>query len=737
MKTDKKKLELWKRRLEDAETEYNTELSKMDDRERLYAGRHDVTGIVDGNVKSETPHVRNIVFELIESQVSSNIPQPKVTPMRKQDEGLAKIIEDMLRCELDRMRFEDFNDQMQRTVPLQGGGYYLCEWDSEQRTHTTAGEVSVSVLHPKKVIPQPGVYTGIEDMDYIFVKIPQTKELIKRRYGVDVYNETEDEPEIRGADGESAADDLVTQIIAYYRSDNGAVGMYSWVNEVQLADYPDYQARSARVCKKCGMEQNPLLKSVLSSPYGIPMDGSAAGEGAYGIYGVGGEYGMGLNPGAGDNTADGYSDGGYASYSGAAGEGSADFGLDHSGFVAEGAGDGISTCQYCGGKLENVASDYEILPDPENPMGTIRVESYKPGVFPVVLQKNVSVFGRLMGDSDADKLADAQNTTNVIEANIIDKLLTGGSYLILPSSASVKVNAGRKKEVRATSASDLAMIRTADMAENIQYDMAYLSQVYEEARQQIGITDSFQGRKDPTATSGKAKEFSAAQTAGRLESKRMMQNSAFAKLFELIFKFRLAYADEPRPVISTDEKGNRTYAEFNRMDFLAKDDAGQWYWNDRFLFSCDVSAPLASNREAMWQETRQNFQSGAFGDPTQIGTLILFWTKMELLHYPDAAQTKRYLMEEQIRQQEEIMRQQQMNRLQSTAAQSGMTAVAPGASSSGGMGVQDGGITGLGGLTGSGGTMGLGGEVNDAGLMAAIEELAKQAAFKTAAGSGR
>ena len=35
--------------------------------------------------------------------------------------------------------------------------------------------------------------------------------------------------------------------------------------------------------------------------------------------------------------------------------------------------------------------------------------------------------------------------------------------------------------------------------------MVYLSQVYEEARQIIGITDSFQGRTDPTATSGKAK----------------------------------------------------------------------------------------------------------------------------------------------------------------------------------------------------------------------------------------
>ena len=46
-------------------------------------------------------NVRNIVAENIESQVSTDIPQPKVTARRKQDEGLARLIEDMLRNELE------------------------------------------------------------------------------------------------------------------------------------------------------------------------------------------------------------------------------------------------------------------------------------------------------------------------------------------------------------------------------------------------------------------------------------------------------------------------------------------------------------------------------------------------------------------------------------------------------------------------------------------------------------
>jgi hypothetical protein len=130
-----------------------------------------------------------------------------------------------------------------------------------------------------------------------------------------------------------------------------------------------------------------------------------------------------------------------------------------------------------------------------------------------------------------------------------------------------------------------------------------------------------------------------------------MKRAAYAALFEVMFKFMLAYADEPRPIVSKDKSGTTEYGEFNRYDFLEQDETGEWYWNDRFIFSCDTSAPLANNREAMWQETRLNLQTGAFGDPTNIETLILFWTKMEMLHYPGAAETKSYLQEKLEQQQ--------------------------------------------------------------------------------------
>lgn len=149
----------------------------------------------------------------------------------------------------------------------------------------------------------------------------------------------------------------------------------------------------------------------------------------------------------------------------------------------------------------------------------------------------------------------------------------------------------------------------------------------------------------------------------------MMKQAAYADIFEVMFKLMLAYADEPRSYRAKDKLGNEVYRVFNRYDFLEQDAAGEWYWNDRYLFSTDSSGTLAQNREAMWQETRMNLQQGAFGDPNNVDTLIMFWTLMAGLHYPLAGVIKANL-EEQKKQQEQMMQmQQQQEMMQQMAPQ--------------------------------------------------------------------
>lgn len=588
------KLRMWKDRYTAAYSAYSGEIDKIGERDRAYHGEVSPRKPYVGNDKaiSEDTHRRNIIYELIETQIDTSIPQPKVTAKRKEDEILARTIEDMLRDELDRLSFEVINDRAERMSPIQGGCFYLCEWDETKRSHTTVGENMVSLLNPLQVIPQAGV-TELEEMDYIFVKIAKTKEYIKKRYGVEFDDEdAEEDPGIRDADdAEENSKDLVTQYIAYYRAENGGIGMYSWVLDSELCDLSDYQARRKYVCADCGASVPPP------------------------------------------------------------------------------ANDGSDSCPVCGSKkVKEVEDDGELLTRPlvlsdgttipADDLNPIRVPYYKPDIFPVVLQRNVSEFNRLLGGSDVDMIFDQQATTNRISSRIIEKLLTGGSLTTLPSEADIRTDNAIGRTVPLQNVADKDMIQQFDLTCDISQEMAFLSQVYEEARQTLGITDSYQGRDDKTATSKVAKEFAAKQSAGRLESKRQMKNFAYSKLFEILFKFKLAYADEPRPVLAADAEGNRVYEKFDRFDFLRQDDSGELYWNDDFTFSVDASSPLASNREAMWQETRMNLESGAFGDPTSLETLILFWSKMEMLHYPGAGETKRYLLD--MKKQQQMMAEQQM-----------------------------------------------------------------------------
>ena len=255
MKKNNGKLKMWQDRLADSKAKFATETDKMDKREKLYSGESKLTASFHGQesklIGTVPTHIHNIIAENIESEIDNNVPMPKVTARKAEDAELAKMIENMLRNELDRLPMEQYNDQAERTVPIQGGVIHLVEWDETQCTHDTVGETALTMVHPKQIIPQDGVYDDIEHMDYIFVLLPTTKSDIWQRFGVDVSDEAESAPEAKAV-GSDAADDLVTLNVAYYRNDKGGIGKYSWVNDIELENLEDYQARRVKRCTKCG-----------------------------------------------------------------------------------------------------------------------------------------------------------------------------------------------------------------------------------------------------------------------------------------------------------------------------------------------------------------------------------------------------------------------------------------------------------------------------------------------------
>lgn len=623
----KKRLEFWQDRVQQNKAAWESERAKMDHREALYKGNRELRPLVKGDKLAETGHVWNIVAENIESIINSTIPLPKVTARRTQDKERALIVEHMLLNEIDRLPMEELNDMQERTVPIQGGTGFLVEWDN------ALGEVSVRDVHPKLLIPQDGVYRSVDDMDFFAMMLPQTRESIRRQYGVDVSQEGESDPEAKGAGETGTAQDMVTQYVVYYKNDQGGIGKISWVNDVLLEDLEDYQARLLKRCAVCGAVEN-TEELILSRPTedGVYPEGAETGKRA-----------------------------------------------------------GKCVCPYCGGtKWEESREDYRELYVPvrigrETVGGTVsqvdeygntvsvaveRVPYYKPDVFPMVLQRNVSIYGQLMGDSDVDKIADQQNTMNRMEQKIIDRLVKAGTRVSLPPDTSIVTTPEDGATWRLHGPEDKACIGVYEFSGNLQYEMTYLSQVYEESRRILGITDSFQGRQDRTATSGVAKQFAAQQSAGRMESKRVMKNAAYARLYERIFKWKLAYTDQPQDILTRDQEGNENYEVFDPMDFLERDDKGEWKWVDDFLFSVDDSGGMAGNRAKLWQELTAQLQMGALGNPQETDTLIDYWSAMEELHYPYAGKNRKRLLERRKRQMDA--------QIQAAQAQTAMQGEIPG-----------------------------------------------------------
>ena len=77
---DKKLLEKWQGKLSAAKARYSAELAAMQRREDMYYGSHTIQG-----AKKKASNVRNVVYELIESEVDTSIPQPKVTAIHAED----------------------------------------------------------------------------------------------------------------------------------------------------------------------------------------------------------------------------------------------------------------------------------------------------------------------------------------------------------------------------------------------------------------------------------------------------------------------------------------------------------------------------------------------------------------------------------------------------------------------------------------------------------------------------
>lgn len=609
----------WQARLDYAKRSYDPLRQKMDRRQAYYTGDHSIPAASGASKAKDATNVRNIVYELIESQVDSTVPQPRVTAIHPEDRELARKIEALLLNQIRLLNFKELNDLQERTVPIQGGDYWQVEWDPNAGFHCTLGDLSVCERHPKQVIPQPGVY-DVEKMEYIFVLVSQSREYLERRYGVKIEEESESDVSARTADGEYV-EGLVTQNIVYFRNREGGIGLFSWVGDQTLEDLEDYQARRGEGCCECGTRRTAEICPVCGSKKfrQAPLE---AQELERDITLADGTLIPALEPGEPEPVKN-----------------------------PDGS---IQTDLLTGEPIWQ-----------EGPPVRTTIPYYKPNAFPLVLRRNVRLFGQLLGSSDVDVIQDQQIAVSKFGTKIEEKLLKGGSYVTLPEGVNVETTDRELKVLRMRNPADKSMIGVVNVQVDTSRDQNMLETNYAWAKSTLGITDAFQGKYDASATSGTAKQFSANQSAGRLQSKREMKNQSYAKLYKLMFQFMLAYADEPYPLTYQQPDGQQQFTHFDRYDFLKRDAAGEFYWCDEFIFEVDPASNLASNRETLWSMIDVKYQAGAFGPINELQSQYRLWTLLAETGYPHAEAMKASIKQE--------IDEQKAAALQAAGAQPGLT----------------------------------------------------------------
>lgn len=600
--TEPEKLKKWKRILETSIDYYSKDRAKMD----LYDKYYDGDRSVQANPNSgKTPtkqatNVRNIVYELIESQVDSAIPAPKIRAIHERDTELAKKLEHLLENKIKTCGLTKLNDSMERNVKIIGGDFFHVQWDSTKGLHSEIGDLRITEVYPKKLIPQVGV-TELEDMDYFFVQELMTKKNVKRMYKVDVSDAVNDYY--------SNNEDVVTVNTVYYRNDKSGVGIYVWCDVYELLDMEDYEARNLVRCKKC---HTVMVNGV------CPECGSKKGE---------------RSPEEYEELVDAI-------------EVKTDFGGIQS--VNPMVEEEVPVLDENGQPLMN--GDTPVM---EIKKSKKKIPYYKPNVFPIVLWKNITEYERFLGGSDVKVILDQQDTVKKMGTKINEKLLKGGSFVTLPRNKKVETTDEELKIVRVDDEAEARLISVINVQPNTQMDASYLETNYQWAKSSLGITDSYQGKYDASATSGTAKQYAINQAAGRLESKRTLKNEAYAKLYEIMFKFWLAYSDQTAEINYEDSDGQDTYDSIDRKEFLRIDKAGEFYWNDEFIFETDPTSTLMTNREALWSQADVALQAGAYGQLGDLNTARLYW-KIQRTNGKPGAQMALRDIEERIAKQEEM-----------------------------------------------------------------------------------
>lgn len=263
-----------------------------------------------------------------------------------------------------------------------------------------------------------------------------------------------------------------------------------------------------------------------------------------------------------------------------------------------------------------------------------KIPFYKITQLPFIPRPAISSLDNIYGTSEVKVTLESQDAINKLLTKALEKTMKSGTILTKPEKLKIGDSDDTIKVLSVRTTEEAAMVQSRAVVADTSQDLVMAATLYESGKASSGVTESFQGAKDSSATSGKAKQYAAVMTAGRIESLRVMKSAAFAGLYELVLKYLLAFSDEPRKFVRVLPNGSQKEEVWNKYMFLDKDKYGNIYYRDDLRFDSDPASTLSQNRAQMWQETQDKFVQGAFGNPADPRVLELFWNIMDSLQYP-------------------------------------------------------------------------------------------------------
>ena len=265
---------------------------------------------------------------------------------------------------------------------------------------------------------------------------------------------------------------------------------------------------------------------------------------------------------------------------------------------------------------------------------------------PFVPKRTTKVPRDIYGISEVQLNLEANDSVNKLLNKAEAKSAKSKAYVTKLKDTFINDEDAEITYIEIESAQEGQAIQVKQIMADISEELAMTRVLYDSARSTSGITDTDQGKNDPSAKSGKAKEAQLMASAQRQSSSKTQRNTAYAGVYELMFKYFLAYSDEQRSFVALLPDGSYREEVWSKYMFLAEDNNNELYYRDDFAWSVDSVAYITKDRETMWQLIDRDFLNGTTGseiDPQR--ALLLYWYMKDQHGYPTAKFAIKFLQE--------------------------------------------------------------------------------------------